>query len=209
MNDSRPIILVPGDDPPQIQGSAHLDRLREHGEVVLYDTRPKDAVEQLARARGAAIILNSRGQVKWPAELLRELPELRMMTVCGIGTDAIDLAAASELGVVVCNIPGRTAPVVADCTVSASFIPDSVVTYVVTPVAGAGGALAPSSPQEVVEGGSVAFEVTPLVGHAIDTVAGCGGELDGNTFTTAAVTADCTVTAEFVVIDPVFADGFD
>ncbi len=114
MSDSRPVILVPGDDPPQIQGSPHLDRLRERGEVVLYDTRPKDDAEKLARARDAAIILNSRGQVKWPAELLHQLPRLRMMTVCGIGTDAIDLAAAREQGVVVCNIPGRTAPVVAE-----------------------------------------------------------------------------------------------
>ncbi len=114
MTDSRPIILVPGDDPPQIQGSPHLDRLREHGEVVLYDTRPKDDAEKLARAREATIIINSRGQVKWSGDLIRQLPKLRMMTVCGIGTDAIDLAAAREHDVVVCNIPGRTAPVVAE-----------------------------------------------------------------------------------------------
>ncbi len=114
MTDSRPIILVPGDDPPQIQGSPHLDRLREHGEVVLYDTRPTDSAEKLARAWEATIIINSRGQVQWSGDLIRQLPNLRMMTVCGIGTDAIDLAAARERGVVVCNIPGRTAPVVAE-----------------------------------------------------------------------------------------------
>ena len=37
-----------------------------------------------------------------------------MATVCGIGTDAFDLTAARELGIVVCNIPGRTAPFVAE-----------------------------------------------------------------------------------------------
>jgi D-3-phosphoglycerate dehydrogenase len=37
-----------------------------------------------------------------------------MATVCGIGTDAFDLEAARELGIVVCNIPGRTAPIVAE-----------------------------------------------------------------------------------------------
>ena len=37
-----------------------------------------------------------------------------MITVCGIGTDSIDLAAAKERGVVVSNIPGKTAPVVAE-----------------------------------------------------------------------------------------------
>lgn len=114
MTDSRPIILVPGDDPPQIQNSPHLDRLREHGEVVLYDTRPNSGAEKLGRAFEATIIINSRGQVKWPGDLIRQLPALKMMTVCGIGTDAIDIGAAREHGVVVCNIPGRTAPVVAE-----------------------------------------------------------------------------------------------
>ena len=102
-----------------------------------------------------------------------------------------------------------TAPVVADCTVSATFLPDDVVTHVVTPLAGAGGALAPSSPQTVVEGDTTAFVVTPEAGFAIDAVEGCGGELDGETYTTAAITADCTVSASFVVIDPIFGDSFE
>ena len=111
---SRPVIVIPGDDPPQIAGSPHLERLRHHGDVVLHDTRPRDVEEQVERARKATAILNSRGQVKWPGEALRRLPDLEMATVCGIGTDSIDLEAARELGIVVCNVPGRTAPVVAE-----------------------------------------------------------------------------------------------
>jgi phosphoglycerate dehydrogenase-like enzyme len=42
------------------------------------------------------------------------LAPLRITTVCGIGTDAFDLAAAREIGITVCNIPGKTAPVVAE-----------------------------------------------------------------------------------------------
>jgi D-3-phosphoglycerate dehydrogenase len=52
--------------------------------------------------------------VQWPGEVLRQLPNLKMITTCGIGTDAIDLVTAQELGIVVCNIPGRTAPIVAE-----------------------------------------------------------------------------------------------
>jgi D-3-phosphoglycerate dehydrogenase len=37
-----------------------------------------------------------------------------MITVCGIGTDAIDLATARERGIVVCNLPGQTAAIVAE-----------------------------------------------------------------------------------------------
>jgi D-3-phosphoglycerate dehydrogenase len=41
--------------------------------------------------------------------------------VCGIGTDAIDLEAARELGVVVCNLPGRTAAIVAEHALALLF----------------------------------------------------------------------------------------
>lgn len=110
----RVVVVVPGDHPAQIQGSAHLDRLEPYGEVVLYTDRPKSLAEQLARAKDAVCLMNTRGAVKWPAEALRALPKLRMATVCGIGTDAFDLAVARELGIVVCNIPGKTAPIVAE-----------------------------------------------------------------------------------------------
>jgi len=111
---SRPLIVIPGDDPPQMQGSPQLERLRRYGEVVLYDNRPASPEEQLRRVANAAAIINSRGQVKWPGTLLKQLPQLKMLTVCGIGTDSIDLKKARELNITICNIPGRTAPVVAE-----------------------------------------------------------------------------------------------
>lgn len=107
-------IVIPGDDPPQLQGSVQLDRLRQYGEVLLYLDRPGDDAEKLRRLEGATILINSRGAVTWPGLLLRQLPQLRMISTCGIGTDAIDLAAARELGIVVSNIPGQTAPIVAE-----------------------------------------------------------------------------------------------
>jgi len=115
------LIVIPGDDPPQIQGSPHLERLRPHGEVVLHTDRPDGDDEKLRRAEGATVLLNSRGIVCWPGRLLRQLPRLRMIAVCGIGTDAIDLDAAKELGVVVCNVGGRTAPVVAEHALALLF----------------------------------------------------------------------------------------
>ena len=108
------VIVIPGDDPPQIQGSPHLDRLRRHGEVRLYTDRPATPDEKIARARDAVCLVNTRGAIKWPREALLALPRLRMATVCGIGTDSFDLVAARERGIVVCNIPGKTAPIVAE-----------------------------------------------------------------------------------------------
>ena len=49
-------------------------------------------------------------------------------------------------------------------------------------------------------------------GYAIGQVEGCGGTLDGEVYTIAAVNADCRIVATFVpdgITDRVFADGFD
>lgn len=107
-------IAIPGDEPPQLQGSPHLQRLRAWGEVVMHIDRPADDAEKLRRAAGARCLINSRSAVKWPGHLLKQLPDLRMVTVCGIGTDAMDTAAAKDLGIIVCNVPGLTAPIVAE-----------------------------------------------------------------------------------------------
>jgi phosphoglycerate dehydrogenase-like enzyme len=112
MNSAK--IVIPGDDPPQIQGSPHLERLRNYGEVILHTDRPATPEEQLRRLAGANVLLNSRGHVRWRGDLLRQLPDLRMISVVAIGTDAIDLEAARELGIVVTNVPGKTAFIVAE-----------------------------------------------------------------------------------------------
>lgn len=110
---SRLKVVVPGDNPPQIQDSPHLNRLAPYADVELYTDRPS-AEEKLERASDSEIIINSRGMVTWPAEILYQLPKLRLISTCSIGTDMIDLEAAKELGITVSNQPGRTAPVVAE-----------------------------------------------------------------------------------------------
>jgi hypothetical protein len=78
-------------------------------------------------------------------------------------------------------------------------------------VASGSGTISPSSPQAVVDGGSLSFTLTPSTGFVIDSVRGtCGGSLQGATFTTNAVTADCSVQAIFVsASDFIFANGFE
>ncbi len=107
-------IVVPGDSPPQIQGSPHLERLKSFGDVKVYTDRPETAEEKINRAEDADILINSRGMVKWHADVLPHLPKLKLISLCSIGTDMIDLDEAKERGIVVCNQPGRTAPVVAE-----------------------------------------------------------------------------------------------
>lgn len=107
-------IVIPADDPPQLQGSPHLERLKSYGQVILHVDRPATDDDKVRRAENAVCLINSRSAVKWPGDVLRRLPRLKMIGVCGIGTDAIDLESAKDLGIVVCNLPGQTAPIVAE-----------------------------------------------------------------------------------------------
>jgi D-3-phosphoglycerate dehydrogenase len=70
--------------------------------------------EKMDRVSGAEIIMNTRGGVTWGEEEFAQLPDLKMITSCSIGTDMFDLEAAKEHGIIICNQPGRTAPVVAE-----------------------------------------------------------------------------------------------
>jgi len=110
-------IVIPGDYPPHIEGSPHLDLLQPH-QVTVFTDLPSSLDEQLARVGDAQVILNSRAQVTWHEEALRHLPELALIATCSIGVDNIDLPVASELGIMVCNQPGRTAPIVAEHAVA-------------------------------------------------------------------------------------------
>ncbi|MDH5388340.1 MAG: proprotein convertase P-domain-containing protein [Gammaproteobacteria bacterium] len=89
-----------------------------------------------------------------------------------------------------------TAAVTAACTVDASF---ALNTYTVSTVAATGGAISPVNP--IVDHGTIAsLTVTPELGYIIGTVTGCVGTLVGDTYTTGAVTAACTVDASFILV---------
>ncbi len=73
---------------------------------------------------------------------------------------------------------------------------------IVTPSAGTGGSIYPSTPQTVNYLDTTFFTVQPDPCYRIDSVTGCGGTLVGNTYTTGPITDNCDVTATFA-LDPV------
>lgn len=64
-------------------------------------------------------------------------------------------------------------------------------------VSGGNGTIAPLGNTTVLENATLELTVTPDPGFVIDDVTGCGGSLSGNIYTTAAVTANCSVVATF------------
>lgn len=97
-----------------------------------------------------------------------------------------------------------TAAMSTNCTISASFEADPVTPsrYTISTSAGSGGRISPTS--QTVDAGAVAsFTVTPDSGFVIQDVSGCGGARDtAGVYTTAAINADCTITASFVAEPP-------
>jgi len=97
-----------------------------------------------------------------------------------------------------------TNPVVANCTVVASFVLNS---YTVTATAGVGGTITPAS-RAVNHGLTTTFTVTPEAGKYISSIGGtCPvGTFAGNIYTTGPIVANCTVMATFmsgtIVPDP-------
>ena len=71
-------------------------------------------------------------------------------------------------------------------------------TYTVTSsVSGGNGTITPTSTQTVASGAQPTFTVAPASGYSASVGGTCNGTLVGNTFTTNAVVADCTVIATF------------
>jgi len=75
----------------------------------------------------------------------------------------------------------------------------SLTYYIVTPSAGSGGSISPSVAQFVTSGFTISFTETPKSGYSFLAWGGTCGGSGTITYTTNAITANCTVTATFTV----------
>lgn len=74
--------------------------------------------------------------------------------------------------------------------------PATVPDFEVSTAPGGGGSIVPAS-ASVARGDSTSFTLVPDEGYRIQSAAGCGGALAGDTYTTGPVNAACTVSASF------------
>ena len=73
----------------------------------------------------------------------------------------------------------------------------TIRTWTVTAaVAGSGGTVSPPT-QTVDNGATASVTAAPAPGYALASASGCGGALSGNDYTTAAVTANCSISVAF------------
>lgn len=109
------MIAVPDDYPTVFEGSAAHERARALGELRLHTAPGAEDEAELARRIGdASVAVNIRAYARFTPAVFLACPRLKMISIWGVGTDNVDLAAASHHGVTVCNTPGANAYAVAE-----------------------------------------------------------------------------------------------
>jgi glycerate dehydrogenase len=93
-------------------GDVSWEPLERLGTLTVFDRTPPGEVA--ARAAGAAAVLTNKAIVG--REQIAALPDLRYIGVLATGTNIVDLAAASERGIPVCNVPEYSTPNVVQAT---------------------------------------------------------------------------------------------
>jgi D-3-phosphoglycerate dehydrogenase len=107
--------VVPDDQPPVLAGTALEPRARALAQRVDWHfDRPTSEDDTVARIKDAEAVLNIRSSVRFTRRVLAACPRLKILSVWGTGVDHVDLPAAAELGITVCNTPGYGAPYVAE-----------------------------------------------------------------------------------------------
>lgn len=90
-------------------GDLSWDRLKEFGQVIVYDrTTPEQVINRVGDAQ---VIFTNK--TKLPRELLEKLSSVKFVGVLATGYDVVDYVIAKELGIIVTNIPSYSTDSVA------------------------------------------------------------------------------------------------
>jgi len=91
-----------------------LDTIRKIGELTVYDNTPPELVSERI-VDSDVIIIN---KIKITRDILEQARSLRLICIFATGYDSIDVNAARELGIGVCNVPGYSTASVTAVTVA-------------------------------------------------------------------------------------------
>jgi glycerate dehydrogenase len=94
-------------------GDLSWDFLNKYGEVAVYDRTPTEALV-VERAAGAGVVIINKTPITRAA--VEALPEMKLIAVLATGYNVVDVAACTEHGVAVANVPGYSGASVAQQT---------------------------------------------------------------------------------------------
>ncbi len=109
---ARPSLLMTGVYPPW-----DMEELEQNFTLLrLFDAEDKAAF--IAKNAPAVRAIATRGDLGASADLMRQLPNLEVVSVFGVGTDAVDLSYAKKHGIRVTNTPDVLTDDVADIAIA-------------------------------------------------------------------------------------------
>ena len=122
MNAYEALIVVPDDFPPVFEGSAAHESAKKLAALRVCGERGADDAGELARRIGSAkVAVNIRAYAPFTDAVFAACPNLRLVSIWGVGTDHIDLESAARRGVTVCNTPGANAIAVGEHAMALMF----------------------------------------------------------------------------------------
>ncbi len=95
-------------------GDHSWDGFRAVADIEVYDRTPASSVVE--RTRDADLVITNK--VRFPLEVLRQLPRLRYIGVSATGYDIVDVKAARERGIAVTNVPAYGTASVAQAAIA-------------------------------------------------------------------------------------------
>ena len=94
-----------------------LSKITSQGEYIAYEnTKKEDVVERL---KGADIAITNKVMID--GDIMRQLPDLKLICVAATGMNNVDLETAKELGIVVKNAVGYSTISVAETTLASAL----------------------------------------------------------------------------------------
>jgi glycerate dehydrogenase len=82
-------------------GDLNWDEFKNLGELEVFPRTSGE--EMIGRLKGAAVALTNKAVIN--RSMISALPDLRFIGVCATGYNIVDIEAARERGIVVCNVP--------------------------------------------------------------------------------------------------------
>jgi phosphoglycerate dehydrogenase-like enzyme len=107
--DERAHIVIPDDYNDVYATAPAVDRLRERAAVMIHTTMPASLDGWVERLKDATIAVANRERIPLKAPLLDRLPKLAMIAQTAGGGSHLDLAAATERGILVTGTGGASA----------------------------------------------------------------------------------------------------
>jgi phosphoglycerate dehydrogenase-like enzyme len=95
------------DDYQQVAlSSADWSSVREHYDIDVLSEHVSEPSRLIQRLAGCEVVIAMRERTPFPADLLRALPDLKLLVTTGMGNASIDLGAARALGITVSGTNG-------------------------------------------------------------------------------------------------------